>query len=153
MKKIILAVFAITTMSISFAQNSNDDVEILRDLAAAERKALVAENMMLTDEESTTFWPLYDAYRSEVRELGTKRIALLEKFAENYEKMDDANAVEIMDQYFKNQSEAIKIQNTHRVKMQKSLPGKLVLRYMQIENKMNAIIEFGMAAEIPLSIK
>ena len=151
MKKIILAVFAISTISMSFAQNATDEVEILRDLAAAERKALVSENMMLTEAESTIFWPLYDAYRAEAKEIGTEGIKLIEKFAENYETMDDAKAVEIMDGYFKNEAEAVKIQNAHCMKMQKVLPGKLVLRYMQIENKMDAIINFGMAAEIPLT--
>lgn len=153
MKKVLLAVFAVCTISMSYAQNATDEVEILRDLADAERKALVSENMMLTDEESKIFWPLYDAYRAEAREIGTEGIKIIEEFAENYETMDDAKAIQIMDSYFKNRAAATKVQNDHRLKMQKMLPGKLVMRYMQIENKMNAIINFGLAAEIPLTIK
>jgi UTP:GlnB (protein PII) uridylyltransferase len=153
MKKIILTIVALASISLSYAQNSSDELEILRDLAAAERKALVSENMMFSEEESKIFWPIYDAYRAAAKDISTKSMEIIEKFAMSYESMDDATATALMNDYFKNQTDAIKLQNDYRLKMEKQLPAKLVMRYMQIENKMNAIIAYGMAAEVPLIIK
>ncbi|MEQ8323607.1 MAG: hypothetical protein RIC15_11795 [Vicingaceae bacterium] len=153
MKKVLFSCLALLIYSFSFSQNTEDEMEILRDLEAAERKALVAENMMLNSEESKIFWPLYTAYRSHARELGIRSFAIIEKLAANYETLDNAKATEIMNEYFKLESEKIKLKNDHRLKMQKVLNAKLVMRYMQIENKIDAIIEYGLAAEIPLVIK
>lgn len=153
MKKILISTLLIAISFISFAQNTNDQIEVLRDMAATERRALVAENMMLTEAESKIFWPLYDDYRAEARKLGTKDIEMIQKFAENYEKMTDETASEIMNDYFTLKTEQTKLQATYRTKMVKVLPAKLVLRYMQIENKINAIIGYSLAAEIPLTIK
>lgn len=153
MKKILLsAAFSLLTL-LSFAQNVNDDVEILRDMAAAERRALVAENLMLSEEESKIFWPMYDEYRGEVRKIGTARIEVVTKFADNYETMTDEIAKEIIDQYFTNEMNYNKVRTTYKNKMMKSLSPKLVFRFFQIENKIDAVIDFGMASEIPLIMK
>ena len=153
MKKILVSTLLIVISFISFAQNTNDQIEVLRDMAATERRALVAENMMLSEEESKIFWPIYDDYRAEARKLGTNNIEMIKKFADNYEKMTDETASEIMNDYFTLKTQQTKLKATYRTKLVKVLSAKLVLRYMQIENKIDAIIAYSLAAEIPLTMK
>ncbi len=153
MKKLILSAIFVAITAISFAQSVNDQIEVLRDMAATERRALVAENLMLNDEESKVFWPLYDEYRTEARKLGTKEIEMIQKFADNYETMTDEVATQIMNDYFDIVTRQNKLKAQYRTKMVKVLPAKLVLRYMQIENKIDAIIDYSLAAEIPLTLK
>lgn len=154
MKKTILALL-ITTFSVGLiAQNVNDDIEILRDMAAAERKALVAENLQLNEEESKIFWPLYDDFRAEMKKIGTARIENIQKFAENFDKMTDEVALEIMKNYSDYQVNYNKVRKTYMDKMLKNnLSPKLVFRFFQIENKVDALINYGVTAEIPLIIK
>ena len=153
MKKVITTSFFALAFLLSFAQSVNDQIEVLRDMAATERRALVAENLMLNEEESKIFWPLYDEYRAEARKLGTKEIEMIQKFADNYEKMSDETASEIMNEYFALVTEQNKLKSTYRKKMVKVMSPKLVLRYMQIENKIDAIIDYDLATAIPLTIK
>jgi len=153
MKNTVLSLLLIFISVISFAQNANDQIEVLRDMAATERRALVAENLMLNEDESKVFWPLYDDYRAEARKLGTKEIEMIQKFADNYETMTDENAAEIMNDYFSIVTQQNKLKATYRTKMIKVLSARLVLRYMQIENKIDAIIDYSLAAEIPLTMK
>ena len=153
MKKYLLSVMLAFVATFTFAQSMSDQIEILRDMAATERRALVAENLMLSDEESKLFWPLYDEYRAEARKLGTKEIELIQKFADNYENMTDEAASDIMNDYFSIQTQQNKTKATYRNKMVKVLPAKLVLRYMQIENKIDALIDAELAMEIPLTMK
>ena len=153
MKKILLTAAIALFTTLSFAQNTNDDIEVLRDMAAAERRALVAENLMLSEEESKLFWPMYDEYRAEVRKIGTARIEVVTKFAENYENMTDEVAKEIMDSFFTNEMNYNKVRTSYKNKMSKTLSPKLVFRFIQIENKIDALIDFEMATEIPLIMK
>jgi len=140
-------------MTISFAQNTQDEIEVMRDIAAVERRAIVAENLMLSEEESKVFWPVYDDYRAEARKAGTRQIELVKKFAENYETMTDEVAIQLLTDVNKISSDQLKMKAGYRTNLLKVLPGKLVLRAIQIENKIDAIINYGLAQEIPLLIK
>ena len=44
---------------------NNNDVEMLRANLRANRKKLMAQNMSLTADEATKFWPIFDQYRKE----------------------------------------------------------------------------------------
>ena len=44
----------------------------------------------------------------------------------------------------------LKVRTAYAKKMQKALPGRVVARFFQIENKMDIIVEYEMAGEIPL---
>jgi hypothetical protein len=47
------------------------NLDILLDTIRANKKALVAANLTLTDEEAARFWPLYDRYQTEPRPFRT----------------------------------------------------------------------------------
>ena len=45
----------------------------------------------------------------------------------------------------------MKLPNQYLKRFRKVLPEKKVMRFMQIENKMDAVIEFELAGSIPLA--
>src|SRR5215472_4640441 len=44
---------------------TDNDIEMLRADLRAQRKQITAENMNLTADEATKFWPIFDQYRQE----------------------------------------------------------------------------------------
>ena len=46
----------------------NTQFEVQHNIREAERRAIVATNLQLSTEESEKFWPLYDEYRSRVKD-------------------------------------------------------------------------------------
>jgi Spy/CpxP family protein refolding chaperone len=76
------------------APNSiNDkDVEMLRANLRANRKELMAQNMNLTADEATKFWPIFDRYRKEAIKPNDERWALIKEYAANYNTMTDEQA-------------------------------------------------------------
>ena len=57
-----------------FAQGSyeqhKDQIELTRWSIQSERKAAVADNLQLSEQESKAFWPLYDDYRTAMGKVG-----------------------------------------------------------------------------------
>ncbi len=56
----------------AFAQteaSTDTNMQILMDKLKADKKLLVASNMDLTDAEGKSFWPLYEAYQKELRQV------------------------------------------------------------------------------------
>jgi len=66
---------------------TNKYLELLRQDLRTQKTALVTEAMDLTDAQATAFWPIYDDYSREMREVWDGRIANMKLFAENYERM------------------------------------------------------------------
>lgn len=153
MKNLLVSLSLILIAGLSLAQNTNDEIQLLRDMAATERRALVADNLMMNEEESKIFWPMYDEYRAEMKKIGTRKIETIENFAMNYENMTDEKAIEIMNEYFNIETSYAKLRSTYKDKMLKSLDPQLVFRFFQIENKIDALISLEVANEIPLIIK
>ena len=83
-----------------FAQvNTEDKIELTRTYIEANRQALVAAAMELTEEESKSFWPVYKAHRADVQPLNDRFMKVLKDYADNYENLPDAMAAEIMNEY------------------------------------------------------
>jgi hypothetical protein len=61
-------------------------VEMLRSDVRAQKAALVAEAMQLSDAEASAFWPLFREYENGLAKVNDERVALLKDFAENYDK-------------------------------------------------------------------
>ena len=65
---------------------------MLRADVQSSRKAITAENMNLTADEATKFWPIYDQYAADVAKIGDARVALIKDYAANYDTMTDDQA-------------------------------------------------------------
>lgn len=92
----ILLVFSLVLAT--NAQDLTDDVDFYQALFGMEKTAVVGSFIQLEDgdEATQTFWNLYDAYETERQAQGKKRFALLKKYAENYDSLDDAGTEELM---------------------------------------------------------
>src|SRR6201987_3318356 len=77
-------------------QISDKDVELLRQDLRAQRKQIMAENMTLTADEATKFWPIFDQYRQEAIKANDERWATIKDYAANYNTMTDAQAQDYM---------------------------------------------------------
>ena len=58
----------------------------------ADRQAVVAANLPLTEEEARAFWPAYKEYRVEVETLGDRMAKLISAYAASFETMTDTKA-------------------------------------------------------------
>jgi hypothetical protein len=130
-----------------------EDLNLTREIIQIKRKAIVALNMELTDDESTAFWPVYDEYWVEMKKLGDREVALISDFAKNYvyESMTNQKAKEMRQEWVSIKKQTVKLQEKYAKKFRKVLPEKKVLRYFQIENKLDLIIDSEVSTAIPLA--
>jgi hypothetical protein len=127
-----------------------DNMEIVREALQAQKKVLIAENMDLTQTEADAFWPVYEEYQAEIKKIMDKDVAMIKKFADNFQAMTDEVADEILKAHLSNEAEYLKLKKTYLPKFQKVLPATKVARYYQLENKINAVVDYDLAAQIPL---
>jgi len=127
-----------------------DNMEILKEAVKANKKLVITTNMELTVSEAEKFWPVYNEYQNQLGKLSEQRIALVEKYAENYETMTDDLAIELLDTHFSIEAQRLSLQSVYVPKFKKVLAPIKVVRYFQCENKIAAAVNFEIAAQIPL---
>jgi len=125
-------------------------VEDARTILQAEHKLLVSQNLGLTSPEAEAFWPVYDAYAAELDKAGDRRVKLIADFAASYGDLSDETAKQLVADMLKYQKEVLKIRDKYAKKFHRVLPAGKVVRFYQIENKLDALVNFVLASEIPL---
>jgi len=156
MKKIIvlaalLAAFMALGVVPAFAQDKPaDNMQILIEKIHADKKLLVAANMELTESEAKAFWPVYEKYQDEVFLLRSRTVKLIKDYTDAYEKMSNDKAKALLDELMKIDSLGLKLRQAYLPKFRQVLPEVKVVRYYQIENKVNAALNYELATNIPL---
>ncbi len=149
MKKIIFGIVFVFAGTALFAQSANDYLEVTRGILKTEKKAAIAEVMQLTEEESTTFWPLYNEYNDKMYVINTQLFNIIKDYSDNYLKMTDEKSVELWTEAIKIEMALLKLEKTYFKKFLKILPGTKAVRYLQAENKIKAMVDAELANEIP----
>jgi len=135
------------------ASAAADNMRILREKLMADKRLVVAANMSLTDAESKAFWPIYDAYQAELHKINEQLGTIIADYARmhNAGKLTDARARALMDRYLGAEEAEVRLKRTFAKRLDKVLPGVKVTRYLQIENKIRAIVKYELAGEVPLA--
>jgi hypothetical protein len=140
----------VTTATPCFAQSATDELELVRVIIEAERKAVVATNMNLSDAESEAFWPVYNEFETAVRSVNDRRVKIITELAQKFETLTDEQATDLLEQSFKFQQERVKVRKSYMKKFGKVLSGKQLARFYQIDGKIDTMIDFDLARAIPL---
>ena len=116
----------------------------------ADKKAIVMKSMELTPDEAKKFWPLYEKFQREraVPQSSLNR-AMLDYIAADGS-LTNANAKRIVNQVQAAVLDEARLDQKHFKQLLSVLPAQKAARYMQIENKMQAVVRYEAAKAIPL---
>jgi len=148
---VLLALALLAGVPGVLAQTSEtDQLQQLRAEVRADRQAVVAANMGLTDAEGQAFWPVYRQYTQELAKVGDRLQKLIQDYARIYETATSEQAKTMVDEMMAIKKEQLKVKESYLPKFRKVLPEVKVGRLLQIENKVDALIALELAASIPL---
>jgi hypothetical protein len=128
------------------------NMQILRDKIKADKKLVVAANLDLTDAEAKKFWPIYESHQKTLAGLNQRIAKAILEYAAADEKgtMTDVLAKKLIKESNAIDLAMAKARKAVTSKLAPVLPGRKLARYIQIENKIRAAINYELASEIPL---
>ena len=148
----LIGIAALVAGTAAFAQGGvQSDIAVGRTDIQADRQAIVAHNMQLTDAQATAFWPVYREYRNELAKSGDRMVKLVSDYAAAYNTLTDAQATAMMTEMMSIKKEMMKTTEKYMPKFGAVLSPKLVMRYLQIENKLDTILMAGAVDTVPLA--
>ena len=154
MKKTLIACAALAALGAaeaSYAQNTTDDTQVLISQIQADKRAVVLSTLQLTDAQVAVFTPIYDDYQGKMKQLMTRGSDVVNKFAANYGSMTDDAAKDIMKDFFKVREDRNALVKDYAKKMERKLPATKVLQWVQVENKLNTLLDMQAAAIVPIA--
>jgi hypothetical protein len=149
---LLLGATSANAQSSTDAAMSKKQLQAAKELVETERNMATIANLDLTAEESEKFWPLYEEYRQKVRAVRERKMSLIEAYAERYRegRVDDEFADSAIKDALKIQLDTVKIRQKYWKKFRRIVPAKKAARFYQLENKMDAEVEYVLAGGIPL---
>lgn len=126
------------------------NLDLLRDTIRANRKALVAASLALTDEEAAKFWPLYDRYQKEISVVGDRMTVIIQDYITHFRDLSNEKALQLSGDYLAAEADRLQVRRAYVGEFAKILPGRTVARFYQIENKMDAVLRYDLASTIPV---
>jgi hypothetical protein len=147
---LVSLLIALPAASLRAGEARQAELDILRDTIRANKRALIAVNLPLTDEEAGKFWPIYDRYEGELRTINDRVVKLLDEYTTSFPNLSNDRAAALIGDYLAAEADRAQLRRTYLPDISKALPGRKVARFYQIENKMDAIVRYDLAAHIPV---
>jgi len=151
---VMVMVLALVGLAVAVAAQDKpaDNMQIMRDKIKADKKLVVAGNMELTESEAKAFWPVYEQYQKDLGAINQRIVKLIESYAADYRanSMTDEGAKKLTAELVAIEKAEAAMKESYVPKLSKVLPAKKVARYMQIENKIRALVKYELAGQIPL---
>jgi hypothetical protein len=160
MKQYLFALTALAALGASqgtLAQSSSnltDEAQVTIARLQADKRAVMLDTLELTPQQLEKFTPVYDEYQAEMKNLYTSASKLGNRlFVADYGGMTDQSAKDIMDEFFHLRTERLKLLESTAKKLDKKLPATKVFQFVQVENKVQALLDVSAAAQIPIVTK
>jgi len=150
MKKIFLIAICALGTFVSKAQNTTDDVAVLQSAYGLDKKQIIVEHMKFTEAESAKFWPAYDKYEAERKELGRARVNNILEYSKNYDSLSNEKASELINAALNNQMAFTKLQQKAYKDMSSALSPLRAAQWIQLEVFLETVIRAEIAEQIPL---
>ena len=150
-----ILVAAILTLALSTTagragEAANANLDILLDTIRANKKALVAANLTLSDEEAARFWPLYERYQADLKPIQDRAVKVIQDYTASFHDLSNEKAMKLADDWLSAEGDRVKVRRDYLPQFAQVLPGKKVVRFYQIENKMDAVVRYELASHIPV---
>lgn len=147
MKRFLTSFLACVIVSSGlFAQQVNDSLRYAESIWSMQKKALILEQMNLTEAEKSAFWPVYESYANAIQYLDMEYIRLLNFEEEGLSEKKTASLTESM---LMNELLLAKTRKQYYRKFNKALGAAQASKFMQLDYNFRTMLRLGTQRESP----
>jgi hypothetical protein len=125
-------------------------IKLLRSDVRKDKSQIIGQVMQFDTDQSAAFWPIYKEFQGELTQNGDQVVALVKKYAANYDDMTeevaDQLATKLLD--IEQQRNALKRKYYERFKV--ALDPISAARFLQVENQIEKVIDLQIASRLPV---
>ena len=137
-------------VQVGTAQSDVEEIDFIQSIMGAEKKEIMSRFIDLQGPAADAFWNLYDEYEVKRKSLGKERIALIKRYAEEYDGITPEQTDALMSKAMKLRDSNNKLVDTYYKKIKKVAGSKAAAQFHQLESHIQAAIRTELFNNIPL---
>jgi len=130
----------------------NDELKLAGISQAAQKKLVVLTNMKLKGDEKEKFGKLYDEYQEVLMIHRITELKLIGHYAKNFTNMTNEASDKLITEWLAVEKEELTLKKIYMDKFKGIMNTVEVIRYFQIENRLQLMGEIQKSKLIPLAI-
>ena len=155
---LIAAGLSLNAVSSQAAQPSPEDeplyagMRLLQAQTAEDKRAFVNAQLQLDESQAERFWPVFEEHQRALAALNQRRLDNVLAYAKawNEDALDDKRAAELGEQALAIEDDEIALLRHTYHKLKRAVPASKAVSYLQLENKIRAVVRYEQAMDIPL---
>jgi hypothetical protein len=129
---------------------TEEDIAVLRPDVHTEKTEIILRNMIFTEEQAKAFWPVYRDYAHEQHAIGEQRVALINEYATNFDKIDDAQAESFLARAMKLEEDGLELRRRYLPRFKKAIGATQTARFYQVDNRLMLMMNVQLASLLPI---
>jgi len=130
--------------------NLDAAITLLRTDMRAQKPVILRASLPMTPEQSTAFWALYADYEADLQKLNDERFLLFKDYANNYQSLEDTGAEDMARRSADLDERRGALRLKYVKRFARILPGRQLARFVQLDNRLDLILNLQIAEQIPL---
>jgi hypothetical protein len=130
--------------------NTQAYIQLLRADLSAKKEQIVRETMQLNDQQAAIFWPIYRDYQSEQSKLAAEKLAVVTDYSGNFATITDNKADQLAQHVMQLDEKRMALREKYYATMKKALSPTVALRFFQVENQLQLIVDLQIAVNLPI---
>lgn len=130
----------------------NKEIALAKKIISKQRNEVVLANMEMSVYEEKKFLGVYNAYRDEMKPIFDKKTKLIVDYADTYVKgnLTDKQALEFVKTFLDLKSKKTALRIKYVEILSEEISPKHIARFIQLENKLDAVLNYELARGVPL---
>ena len=147
MKKIIAIATFFLVMNGLYAQQ-HTEIELIRSVYQLEKKAVVSNFLVLSNDNAAKFWPIYDKYETERKAIGDRRVKLITDYVNEHHKKDVKNADAMVKESADIQRKEASLREKYYMQIKTGISPEVAIDFYQIEDAIATAVKYKLWQEM-----
>ncbi len=149
-------IIGLTAYMPAFSQGSmethKEEIELTRATLKVQKKQIIAKNINLSPTERDKLCAVHRAHQANTDAVANQRVKVITDYADTLKNgsLTNEKAMDMLNEWLSYERMRLITKQSYVKKFQEVLPSLKVVRFFQIENKLEAIINMELAKQIPL---
>ena len=125
-------------------------IDLLRRDVRQQKAEIMGAVMLLSADDATKFWPIYNDYDSELSKLNDQRVENIKEYARAYDQMTDDKADELVQKSMAYQKQRAELLAKTYDRVKQALGAVTAARFTQVEHQLLLLIDLRIASSLPV---
>ena len=129
---------------------SESDFELMRSDIRTKKASLIADRMKFTDREASAFWPVYRQYEADLAAINDKKVSIMKDYMSRHDALTEQQAKQLAEDVFDVDQKTLDLREKCFGALEKAIPAKTIVRWLQLERRLQLLVDAQLAKDLPV---